>query len=81
MRIELPVTDEKLATQVATFRSTVEACLAVPECVSCTVWGFTDRHSWVPDVFDGQDAATLLDEELAPKPAYDAVLEALLAAG
>jgi endo-1,4-beta-xylanase len=79
VRIELPVTDEKLETQAATFRSTVEACLAVPECVSYTAWGFTDRHSWVPGVFDGQGAATLMNEDLEPKPAYDAVLEALTA--
>jgi len=81
VRIDLPVDDAKLATQADTFRGSLEACLAVPECVSYTVWGFTDRHSWVPGVFDGQGAATPMTEDLAPKPAYDALLEALQAAG
>jgi endo-1,4-beta-xylanase len=80
VRMELPVTDEKLATQADTYRRTVEACLAVPECVSYTVWGFTDRHSWVPGTFEGLGAATLMTEDLEPKPAYDAVLDALRAA-
>jgi endo-1,4-beta-xylanase len=81
VRIDLPVDDAKLATQADTFRGSLEACLAVPGCVSYTVWGFTDRHSWVPGVFDGQGAATPMTEDLTPKPAYDALLEALQAAG
>lgn len=81
VRIDLPVDDAKLATQADTFAGSLEACLAVPQCVSYTVWGFTDRHSWVPDVFDGQGAATPMTEDLAPKPAYDALLDALQAAG
>jgi GH35 family endo-1,4-beta-xylanase len=81
VRIPLPVDAAKLATQAETYRSTVNACLAVTRCVAYTVWGLSDRHSWIPDAFDGYGAATLLDEQLAPKPAYDAVLEALQEAG
>lgn len=43
-------------------------------CKEFTVWGFTDHHSWVPGWFDGDGAACLLDESLAPKPAYNALL-------
>jgi endo-1,4-beta-xylanase len=77
VRITLPVDGSELQTQANTYRNTVAACLAVSRCVSYTVWGFTDRHSWVPDVFDGQGAATLMTEQLQPKPAYNAVLEEL----
>lgn len=77
VRINLPTDSSKLQTQANDFRQTVEACLAVSRCTSYTVWGFTDRHSWIPDVFNGQGAATLMDTNLNPKPAYNAVLQAL----
>jgi len=81
VRINLPTDSSKLQTQANDFRQTVEVCLAVSRCTSYTAWGFTDRHSWIPDVFDGQGAATLMDTNLNPKPAYNAVLQALQLAG
>ena len=81
IRMPLPVDDAKLATQADHFARTVDACLAESRCVSYTVWGLTDAHSWVPDVFDGEGAATLFTSSYQPKPAYDAVLEALQSAG
>jgi endo-1,4-beta-xylanase len=78
VRMVLPVTDEKLAQQADYYERMVRACLAVRRCVSFTVWGFTDAHSWVPGFFAGQGAATLYDENLNPKPAYFAVRDALL---
>jgi endo-1,4-beta-xylanase len=57
----------------------VQGCLAVRRCVSFTVWGFTDAHSWVPGFFTGQGAACLYDESLQPKPAYFAVRDDLAA--
>jgi endo-1,4-beta-xylanase len=41
------------------------------------VWGFTDRYSWIPASQPGYGAGTLLDDNLDPKPAYDAVARAL----
>ncbi|WP_418154096.1 endo-1,4-beta-xylanase [Actinoalloteichus caeruleus] len=76
VRMGLPVTAEKLATQAEDYRAVVEACLAVSRCVSVTTWGFTDRYSWIPDHFPGEGAALLFDEDLRPKPAYDAVHQA-----
>jgi endo-1,4-beta-xylanase len=72
--MELPVTPEKLATQAQYYSRALTDCLSVKACAEVTVWGFTDRHSWVPGWFDGQGAACLLDENLAPKPAYTALL-------
>jgi len=77
VRIALPVTPVKLAGQAEYFSRTLSACLAVQACVSYTVWGFSDAHSWIPSWFDGQGAATLFDEQLHPKLAYGALAELL----
>ena len=42
-----------------------------------TVWGFTDKYSWVPGFFTGEGAACLFDENFNKKPAYWAVLDEL----
>jgi endo-1,4-beta-xylanase len=77
VRMPLPVTDEKLATQADYFSGMLNSCLAVRRCVSFTVWGFDDKHSWVPTVFAGEGAATPFDESYQPKPAYFALRSAL----
>ena len=77
VRMILPVDAEKLATQATYFRGLLDACLGARSCKSFTVWGFTDRYSWVPGVFEGQGAATLLAEDFGRKPAYGAVREGL----
>jgi endo-1,4-beta-xylanase len=79
VRLEMPATDADLATQADYYRQTVQACLAVKSCVGITVWGFTDKYSWVPFTFPGKGAACLWDAKLAPKPALTAVQEALAA--
>ena len=74
VRMILPVTNEKLATQASYYRQMMTACLGNRRCTEYTVWGFTDRHSWVPGFFAGEGAACLFDENLAPKPAVGALL-------
>ncbi|NLE70886.1 MAG: endo-1,4-beta-xylanase [Actinomycetales bacterium] len=68
---------EDLARQADYYRDVIEGCLAVEGCSSITLWGFTDRYSWVPSWFDGMGAATVLTEDMGIKPAYDAIAEAL----
>ncbi|GAB2488780.1 endo-1,4-beta-xylanase [Nocardiopsis aegyptia] len=77
IRMDLPVTQAKLDQQAADYARVMDACLAVPGCSGVSVWGVTDAHSWVPDVFEGQGAALPIDEAYEPKPAYWAVSEAL----
>jgi endo-1,4-beta-xylanase len=77
VRMVLPVTPEKLATQATYFGDMMRSCVAVRRCVSFTLWGFTDKYSWVPGFFDGEGAATPLDEAFQPKPAYFALRDAL----
>jgi len=73
VRIPLPVSDDELAEQADWFGGLYDACRAVPPCKTFTVWGFTDRYSWVPSVFPGEGAATPFDEEYRPKPAWSAI--------
>ena len=70
IRMLLPADPVKVAAQAEGFGLLLRACLLVRHCVSYTVWGFTDKYSWVPGVFKGQGAATPFDENLQPKPAY-----------
>ena len=48
----------------------LKSCLAVAQCISFTVWGFTDSDSWVPGFFTGEGYATIYDVNQQPKPAY-----------
>ncbi len=77
VRVETPATATELTKQADYYRQTVADCLAVPTCVGITVWGFTDKYSWVPSVFPGKGAAALYDSNMDPKPALAAVEQAL----
>ncbi|MFF8996501.1 endo-1,4-beta-xylanase [Streptomyces achromogenes] len=70
VRMEMPADDSKLATQAEGYRRLLDACLRARHCISFTVWGFTDKYSWVPDTFPGEGAANLFDEDYRAKPAY-----------
>lgn len=72
-----PPSPDQLEKQAGYYRTMLEQCLAVEGCSSFTVWGFTDKYSWVPVFFPQQGAATIMDEELNRKPAYYALREAL----
>ncbi len=80
VRIDLPVDDAKLQAQANVYATMLDACLQARRCTSFTVWGYTDRYSWVPGVFEGEGAATLMDRQFRPKPAYRAAQRVLLAA-
>lgn len=77
IRMQTPPNSSKLTQQANDYRTVVSACLAVSRCKGITVWGVTDKYSWVPDVFEGEGAALLFDDNYGKKPAYDATLETL----
>ncbi|GGL16827.1 endo-1,4-beta-xylanase [Mangrovihabitans endophyticus] len=81
VRMPLPADTVKEQAQARGFTVLLQACLLSRRCESYTLWGFTDRYSWVPGVFDGQGSATPMDEDLTPKPAYDAIRDTLELAG
>jgi endo-1,4-beta-xylanase len=74
--LKLPASDAKLRQQAEIYAQIVGSCLAV-QCSSLTFWGFTDGRSWISETQAGMGAATLLDEDLRPKPAFFAVQQAL----
>jgi endo-1,4-beta-xylanase len=51
----------------------LKAALAVPQCISFTVWGFTDADSWVPGTFSGEGYADIYDVNQQPKSSYYAL--------
>jgi endo-1,4-beta-xylanase len=74
VRMVLPVTPEKQATQATYFSNMLSTCLQNRRCTEFTTWGFSDKYQWVPGFFEGEGSAALFDENFVPKPAYDALL-------
>ncbi|GGQ04584.1 endo-1,4-beta-xylanase [Streptosporangium pseudovulgare] len=81
IRMKTPRDSAKDAQQATYYRNVMDACLAVSRCVGVTIWGFTDKYSWVPDTFPGEGAALPYDENYGRKPAYTAIHDALAAGG
>ncbi|HZR49893.1 MAG TPA: endo-1,4-beta-xylanase [Streptosporangiaceae bacterium] len=67
---QVPTDNLALFAQPYEFSQMLKAALAVPECISFTVWGFTDADSWVPGFFTGEGYATIYDVNQQPKQAY-----------
>ncbi|MDP9842148.1 endo-1,4-beta-xylanase [Streptosporangium lutulentum] len=73
----------RLQASAANYSVLLQACLANRRCLSYTVWGLTDKHSWVPSWFSNppEGLATLYDESYLPKRAYNVVKADLAFAG
>ncbi|MFC7328705.1 endo-1,4-beta-xylanase [Marinactinospora rubrisoli] len=80
IRIPMPADAAEIQQQAREYESVLAACLAVSRCTGVTVWGITDRHSWIPGTFPGYGAALPYDEQYRPKPAYHALHDTLAAA-
>ncbi|MFI8191498.1 endo-1,4-beta-xylanase [Streptomyces sp. NPDC085946] len=84
VRMDLPEsgvpTDAQQKQQADYYRRALSACLAVEGCNSFTIWGFTDKYSWVPVFFQGEGSATVMTEEFDRKPAFYALRSTLKAA-
>lgn len=78
VRMIMPPDAAKLQAQAQGYSVLLAGCLLSKRCNSFTVWGFTDKYSWVPGFFEGEGAANLLDENFAAKSAYREV-QAVLA--
>lgn len=73
----------RLQASAANFSVLMKACLAVRTCLSYTVWGFSDKYSWVPDWFNDppEGLATIYNENYQPKRAYQELKSDLIFAG
>ncbi len=86
--VDLPIAlfsaaPDPLAAQGDAYAEIVRACLAVSRCTGMTLWGFEDGDTWLDHALIWSGLAPnrplLFDESLAPKPAYFAVRDTLLA--
>jgi len=75
VRIEKPITQEKLERQAEVYTMVVEAVLKSEYCNSILVWGCTDKYSWNPD--PNYSSPCMFDENFEPKLAYYAVIEVM----
>ena len=69
--------------QAALYRDTLNACLEEPACTSYTMWGFTDKYTWITDLAGGIEQfplpfdANIQDGLYQPKPAFFALVDEL----
>ena len=66
-----------LAAEANTYKDLLGACLHQPACTAFQTWGFTDKHSWIPDKYPGDGWALPFDQNYRKKPAYFAMLKEL----
>jgi endo-1,4-beta-xylanase len=73
----------RLQASAGNFSVLLQACLANRNCLSFTVWGFADNHSWVPGWFTDplEGMATLYDENYQPKRALNVIKGDLVFSG
>jgi endo-1,4-beta-xylanase len=77
IRMNTPSNQQKLTAHAAAYGRVAQSCLNVPRCVGITIWGVTDRYSWVPGTFPGEGDALLWNNNYQKKPAYQAFLDVL----
>jgi endo-1,4-beta-xylanase len=78
----LPTQANRFALQAQHMGDLVTACLDVPRCVSINFWDIDDSQSWLNGLFQNHQVdPTLFTSQLQAKPAFTAVLNALLAKG
>lgn len=86
MDVRLPVDQAGTATtadlkkQATTYYDLIRTCVGAPNCHRVTFWGFTDAHSWITEnaeSFPGLGAAHPFNDRYLPKPAYQAIRDAV----
>ncbi len=77
VRVPVPSTAAVLQTQAQNYRDVLQTCLSYPACELVSVWGLSDRESWIPGAFPGFGEALLFDASYQPKAAFSAVYGAL----
>jgi endo-1,4-beta-xylanase len=77
VRINMPADAAELKKQAQMYGAFLRATLNTPACKTFMIWGFTDKHSWIPSVFPGTGAGLIYNESYVAKPAYDTLLAIL----
>jgi endo-1,4-beta-xylanase len=76
VRVKTIMTD-RWERQKKAYKDLTSACMAVANCHAMTLWGFTDKHSWIDSTF-GADDPLPFDEKYEAKPAFFGMQEAFL---
>ena len=76
--LDIPARDpvDPLAAQADTYRKAFAACLA-QRCREVTLWGFTDRYTWIDGTFGEGLAPLPFDRDYQRKPALAAIRDQL----
>jgi endo-1,4-beta-xylanase len=69
--------EERLQKQAGIFADVLRTALCCPQFKAFILWGFSDRHSWIPQFTGSEDAPLIFDEFYQPKPAYEAIYKVL----
>lgn len=69
--------EERLQKQAEVFEQVLQTALRIPQFKAFTMWGFSDRYSWIPKFTGKPDAPLPFDEYYQPKPVYEAIYRAL----
>jgi endo-1,4-beta-xylanase len=67
----------KLAVQQQVYHRAVNACMNVERCDAVTIWGFTDKYSWIDGEF-GPDDPLIYTADYQRKPAYFAIADGFM---
>ncbi len=73
VRETVPASAAALQSQATVYQNVLDRCLLQPACKGFTIWGFTDKYSWIPGTFPGLGAALPFDQSYNAKPAYFAL--------
>ncbi len=77
VRVSVPSTNASLNSQAQNYHDVIATCIQNKGCELVTMWGFTDKDSWVPNTFPGQGDALPWDSFFQHKPAYRSIYNAL----
>ncbi|EXA31487.1 glycosyl hydrolase family 10 [Fusarium oxysporum f. sp. pisi HDV247] len=77
IRMNTPATQQKLQTNADAYARIVGSCMDVKRCVGITVWGISDKYSWVPGTFPGEGSALLWNDNFQKKPSYTSTLNTI----
>src|SRR6266571_3927138 len=67
----------RLDAEAQIYHDMLSTCLVVEQCTAFVMWGFTDRHSWIPGATGHPDAPLIFDAAYHPKPAFFALMDVL----
>ena len=82
--MDIAITDQpgvdlqtQLQAQAKIYGEVAQMCVAAKNCTAIVFWGFSDRYTWMTSLIGQGGKPLIFDEFFRPKPAYEAVKEAL----